>query len=310
MSKVKLFTHISDPDGAFPVVLSKLVFSELEYDLLEIAEVDGKVREILPIIESYDQIFIVDLNISRELAEEIEKNPIYQKKFHIIDHHIGKIDMNDFSFINVVDQDEHGIKQCGTSLYHQYLMKHYDLPILHTSCVETLVEYVRRLDTWTWQDLPESKGIGSLFGIFGIEYFIDYFYKYVKEHDTFTYDPKDLYLLEVEQIRIKNYIEKVKEDVIPVKVGEYHVGVLFSDRYVSDVGNDLAETYRDTYDFIAMIKLRTGKISYRAVKDDIDLTIFAQQYGGNGHQHAAGSPISETVKNDIIRAIYPGSEVL
>ena len=310
MPKVRLLTHISDPDGAFPVILSKLVFSELEYDLLEIAEVDDKVREILPMVEAYDQIFIVDLNISRELAYEIEGNPSYREKIYVIDHHIGKIDMNDFSFITVVDEDENGIKQCGTSLYHQYLMKHYDLQVLHKPCIETLVDYVRRLDTWTWQEIPESRGVGDLFDIFGIEYFINHYYQYVQEHDTFAYDSKDLYLLEVEQIRIQNHIEKVKEDVIPVKIGEYHIGVLFSDRYVSDVGNALAEMYQDTYDFIAMIKLRTGKVSYRAVKEDIDVTIFAREYGGNGHKHAAGSPIPETVRNDIIRAIYPESEIL
>ncbi len=310
MSKIRLLTHIADPDGAFPVILSKLVFEDLEYDLLEVNEVDDKVKELLPIIEQYDQVFIVDLNISRYLAEEIEQNAGYKNKIHVIDHHIGKMDMNDYSFIQVVDEDESGIKQSGTSLYYQYLLKNYDKLILHKPCIQTLVEYIRRVDTWTWQELPEAKGISGLFGIFGIDYFIEHYYEYVKDHDTFSYDDKDLYLLEVENLQIQNYINKVKDDIIPVKVDHYCIGVLFSDRYTSDVGNALAEMYQDTYDFIAMIKLRTKNISYRAIKDNVDLTVFAQKYGGNGHKHAAGSPIPDTVQTNIIHEIFIGSEVL
>lgn len=310
MYKIRLLTHIADPDGAFPVILSKLVFQNLEYDLLQVDEVDDKVKEILPIIEQYDYVYIVDLNISKELAQTIEQNEIYKQKIRVIDHHFGKMDMNQFSFIEVVDIDEIGIKQSGTSLYLKNLTQNFDTPILHKPCIQTLVDYIRRIDTWTWQELPEAKGISSLFNIFGVDYFIEHYYTYVKEHDTFSYDDKDLYLLEVENIQIQNYINKVKDDIIPVKVDGYYVGVLFSDRYTSDVGNALAEMYKDTYDFIAMIKLRTKNISYRAVKDNIDLTVFTQKYGGNGHKHAAGSPIPDMVPTNIIHEIFPGSEVL
>lgn len=310
MSKIRLLTHIADTDGLFPVILAQLVFGEIDYDLLQIEEVDDKVNEILPIIEQYNQVYITDLNISKELAQVIEENPIYRKRITIIDHHIGKIDMNDFSFITVIDQDEQGIKQSATSLFYQYLIEHYDIPILHKPCILTLVEYIRKVDTWTWQDVPESMWIARLLDIFGAHYFLEHYLEYVKTHDTFEYEQKDLYLLEVEDIRIHNYIEMVKEEIIPVKIDGYHVGVLFSDRYTSDVGNALATMYQDTYDLIAMIKMRTGRISYRAVKSEVDLTVFAKKYGGNGHKHAAGSAVPESLKQEIIATIYPGSEVL
>lgn len=310
MSKIRLLTHIADVDGLFPVILSKLVFDEMEYDLLQVDEVDDKVKEILPNIEQYDQVYITDLNISRNLAEVIEQNSIYQKKIVIIDHHIGKIDMNEFSFITVIDQDKSGNKQSATSLFYQYLITNYDISILHKPCIKTLVDYIRKVDTWTWQDTPKSMWISRLLDIFGPDYFLEHYLEYVKTHDVFEYERKDVYLLEVEDIRIRNYIEKVKNEIILVTIDGYQVGVLFSELYASDVGNALSTMYRDTYDFIAMIKMRTGKVSYRAVKDNVDLTLFAQKYGGNGHKHAAGSKIPESIKEKIIQMIYPESEIL
>lgn len=308
MSKIRLLTHIADSDGLFPVILARLVFGEIEYDLLQVDEVDDKLKEILPIIESYDHIYITDLNISRELAEYIEQDEKYKNKITILDHHIGKIDMNDFSFITVEDTNSNGVKQCGTSLFHQYLVKYYDQPILHTPCILTLVDYIRKLDTWTWQDEPKAQWIGRLVDIFGGDYFIEHYLEYVRTHETFSYEEKDIYLLEVEDKRIQNYIEKVKDDIISVQISDYQVGVLFIEQYASEVGNALAEMFRDRFDVIAMIKMRTGRISYRAVKEEIDLIIFSKKFGGNGHKHAAGSPIPGLLKEQMIQSIF-GSEM-
>ncbi len=307
MSKIKLLTH-TDLDGIFPVILGKLVFKEIEYDLLQVDEVDDKVKEILPIIDTYEHIYITDLNISKSLAEIIEQNVNYKNKITILDHHIGKIEMNQFSFITVIDTDETGTKQSGTSLFHQYLIKHYDTPILHTPCILTMVDYIRKVDTWTWQDNKQSIWISRLLGIFGEDYFINHFYEYAKTHETFEYEQKDIYLLEVEEIRIQNYIEKVKKDIIPVSIAGYQVGVLFIEQYTSEVGNALATMYQDTYDIIAMVKMRIGRIGYRAIKENVDLTIFSQKFGGNGHKHAAGSSVPSLLKQEIIEKIY-GSEM-
>lgn len=309
MSKIKLITHISDEDGLFPVILSRLVFEEVEYDLAKVDEADEKLKQTLSHLNDYDHVYVTDLNISRELAFEIENNVDYKNHITIIDHHIGKIDMNDFSFIHVVDTDSKGIKQSGTSLYYQYLLKNFEEPKLRKPCIVTLVNYIRKLDTWTWQDEPESKWIGNLLDIFGKDYFIEHFYQYVLEHDTFTYEEKDLYLLEVEEIRIQNYIEKKKEEIFPITIANYHIGVVFTERYTSEVGHALAEMYRDTYDFIALIKIATNHVSYRAVKDDVDLTVFSKKYGGNGHKHAAGNPVPEQLRFKIIKEIFPESEL-
>lgn len=308
MSKIKLITH-TDEDGLFPVILSKLVFPDLEYVLANVDEVEEKVKETLEHIEDYEHVYVTDLNITRELAQKIEDNPTYKDHITIIDHHLGKMDMNDFSFITVIDTDLNGVKQSATSLFYAYLLQNFEQPKLHTSCVKKLVEYVRKLDTWTWQDEPKSKWIGNLLDIFGRDYFISHFYQYILEHDTFEFEEKDIYLIEVEQLRIQNYIEKKKEEIFPIDTMGYHIGVIFSDRYTSEVGNALSEMYRDTYDLIAMIKMSKGHVSYRAVKDEVDLTVFSKKLGGNGHKHAAGSPVAEQLIKELVQKIFAESEI-
>ena len=77
-----IISHIADPDGVTPIILSKLVFEEFDYILSENKDVNDNVKNNL---DKYDFIYVVDLNISEELADFIEEN--YKEKIMIIDHH-------------------------------------------------------------------------------------------------------------------------------------------------------------------------------------------------------------------------------
>jgi nanoRNase/pAp phosphatase (c-di-AMP/oligoRNAs hydrolase) len=58
-------------------------------------------------------------------------------------------------------------------------------------------------------------------------------------------------------------------------------------------------------DFIAMIDMGTKTVSYRAVKEDIDLgNDIAKLYGGGGHPKAAGSEFSSNVQFKTIEKIF------
>ena len=57
-------------------------------------------------------------------------------------------------------------------------------------------------------------------------------------------------------------------------------------------------------DFIAMVDMK-GSVSYRTIKDDINLgKDVAQVFGGGGHQKAAGSRFSKEVQMKIIKEIF------
>ena len=70
--------------------------------------------------------------------------------------------------------------------------------------------------------------------------------------------------------------------------------------------NDLAEYFNQNHfdmDFAMLIALDYGTISYRAIKNHINVRLIAETMGGKGHDKAASSPISKTQKNELIEIL-------
>src|SRR5574344_2917825 len=120
MNKILLITHKADLDGAMPIILAKLVFDNVEDISVELNEVDETLKNKLNNINDYDKIYITDLNVSKEMAEMIDHNELYKNKIEIYDHHISAIELNKYSFDNLVVEKDNK-KECGTSLFHKHL---------------------------------------------------------------------------------------------------------------------------------------------------------------------------------------------
>ena len=72
----------------------------------------------------------------------------------------------------------------------------------------------------------------------------------------------------------------------------YTCGVVFADKHFSELGNKICQRHPEI-DFCAMIDM-DGTISYRTVRDDINLGAdIAKMFGGGGHAKAAGSRFSD-----------------
>lgn len=52
-----------------------------------------------------------------------------------------------------------------------------------------------------------------------------------------------------------------------------------------------------------LIALDYGTISYRNIKDNINVRLIAEAIGGKGHDKAAGSHISEEQKRELIKVL-------
>lgn len=114
-------------------------------------------------------------------------------------------------------------------------------------------------------------------------------------------------LLELEQNKINQYINKqdktLTEEVLTINDKIYSVGIVFAEQYISELGNELAKMHTNL-DFIILINLSNNAISYRSIKENINLgEDIAKYYGGGGHAQAAGSQISENIKDIIIDMI-------
>ena len=113
---------------------------------------------------------------------------------------------------------------------------------------------------------------------------------------------KEKYILEIEEDRIKRYIENHTKDIWIATIENQKIGFVFGGQYKSEVANHVAITYQQQIDASAMINL-AGGISYRTIKQN-DVNHIAHLFGGGGHKKAAGSPIPNEIKKQILQSIY------
>ena len=287
-----IISHIADPDGVTPIILSKLVFEEFDYILSENKDVNDNVKNNL---DKYDFIYVVDLNISEELADFIEEN--YKEKIMIIDHHLSCNNMNKYSFIEVNAEG----KESGTSLYYKYLLNNYNNNLLNRESTKMLVEHVRTMDIYDFSKTSkeEAEKLEMIFKIYGKDRFIDKFYNVII-NDLELYSKEDLNLVELEKERIKRYIEE--KEFMEISLDNKRVGVVFAERYISELGNYLINKY-DYLDYIVLINM-DKKISYRG-NGKVDLSVIAKKFGGGGHVNAAGNCLPSDLKEKVIKEIFP-----
>jgi len=298
---VFIFSHVADCDGITPIILSKLAFTNVDYKLLD-NPIDDEFLDYVNNndFSKYDYIFMTDLCINEDTIKKLDSSFI--NKFKIFDHHISNIHMNKYDFIEVVDKDI--IKQSATSLYFNYLCKEFGNKTLSKNSTKTIVDIVRLADTWAF--IEENKepnfNLVDFLSILGINDYIEYFYNFILNNDEFYLEEKYKFLFEIENKRKLNYIDLKEKQMIKAYIKPYNVGIVFAENYRSLLGNELSKRHNEL-DFIIIINL-SRSISYRTVKDNINLSKFASIYGGKGHVKASGSPLPNYLKELIIKTIY------
>lgn len=294
-----LISHVADPDGITPIILAKFAFKEFDTLLLNPNEVDEKLKEN---IDKFKEIHIVDLPVSEDMAKEIENNETWRKKVKLFDHHYGNLYLNNYSFANVIDEKD-GQKESGTSVYYNYLKTISNNTLLHKKATQGLVNQVRIIDTYDFktEEDKEAHNIDALFTILGRGNYIDYFIKYIENHDNFEYTDTEKFLIKLEKDKMNNYIEKREKEMLIAELDTYKVGIVYAERYRSDLGNYLA-TKHEELDFIIIINIAKS-ISFRG-KGKVDLSVFAKQFGGGGHKNASGCSLPPNVLKDITKLIF------
>ena len=173
-NKLLIISHIGDNDGVTSIILANLTFKNFDKKLIEVKEVDETVKENL---DKYDKIYILDLNVSDEMAEIINQNETFKNKIIILDHHASTLHLNKYDFITVISESKDR-KESATSLFYDYLIENYPNDLLKKESTRTLVEYVRLIDTYDFkseEDRKNAENIRTLFELFGVENYIEYF---------------------------------------------------------------------------------------------------------------------------------------
>lgn len=307
--KVKLFTH-TDLDGVGCAIIGKLAFPGIDVEYCDYENVNEKIKQYIETegYKNYNSTFITDISVNKDVAELIDKAFTLENEFVLLDHHKTALWLNDYQWTDVRETYE-DFKTSGTWMFYQNILLFY-VPEHHTRYhllenADNFVELVRQYDTWEWKTkyndiLP--KQINDLMYIVGRDEFIDNVLTQFIMMREFKLKEEDYTLLRKNQEKIDSYIDSKNESIIVKEINGYQAGVIFAERYSSELGNKLSELHPEL-DFIAIIN-PSHSVSYRTVKNNIDLGVIAGIYGGGGHPKASGSPIDDNMRNKIIDLVF------
>ena len=324
MSKIKLFTH-TDLDGIGCAILAYLAFGKENVDVeyCDYNNVNKKVEEFVEqenFFKSYTQVFITDISISEDVANMIDILDVHPKRVRLFDHHATALELNKYGWCEVLATDPlTEFKVSGTGLFFQYLcncMRYIKTPPVVVQNILMFVDFVNNYDTWRWKALGEKgiicKQLNDLFFIHGRESFIHWALEHIQHDFCFPeFTPVDIAILKQKQKDIDRYIEKKDTQLIFLKDAfGYAYGVVFAEQYFSELGNRLCELHPEL-DYVAMIDISSGKVSYRTVREDLDVGgTIAHSFGGGGHKKAAGSTFDrESVRCAVLHLLFDIPEI-
>lgn len=290
-------------------VLAKLAFEEVEYVLCETFNLQNEITKYYnnEKIYDYDKIFVTDLWLEEPTLSKVANDKRLKDKFFVFDHHKSALegDFNKYSFTTIRISDEKGMCS-GTSLFYEYLTKNKFID-KRIEGIKEFSELTRKYDTWEWktkynEEIPHE--LTLLFDTVGCDNYIKLMFEKLRNNkNNFTFKKIEKMLIDNKrkqaQEKLVNYAKKVYyTEVLGLKAG-----IVFIDY---EYRNDLAEYFRTNnfaMDFAMLIALDYGTISYRSIRENINVRIIAETFGGKGHDKTASSPISEEQKKALIEIL-------
>ena len=340
--KIKCFVH-TDLDGVGCAILAYLAFGRENVDVeyCDYGDIDETVRAFCEtgLYRIYDHVYITDISISEDTADYIQSECskyMRELNWHLFDHHTTALGLNKYDWceVKVNAPVDSYFKTCGTELFAIYLHEggafdHHGSYVINN--IDRFVGIVRDYDTWRWKDRGKEgvicKQVNDLFYIYGRDKFIRWasnqIYTY-REPRTVDFDGESLVVLESEgysfpwfsemdrtlleqkQKDIDIYVEE-KNKQLAQKIDEFGnmYGVVFAERYFSELGNRLCEMNPEIA-YVAIIDICDGKIHYRTVREDIDVGgEIARSRGGGGHKKAARSEFDgERFRDGLVGLVF------
>lgn len=185
--------------------------------------------------------------------------------------------------------------------------------------LDKLVFYISVYDTWDWITIfngdKQFKDLNNLFHIYGYELFekdmIEYLYTVNR---LYMFDFRDCFLLQQEEIRRDNYVNKAMESITEVTmdlknlaneegIWVYNMAVVYANDYINDIFEAMMNRY-DNKNIDIFVIISGNKAHLRTTRDNINVGAMAQVYGGGGHPKAAGFSIPEDAMKYNIETIF------
>lgn len=304
---IKLFTH-TDLDGVGCAILAKLAFGkEVDISYCNYDDINESVLDYLNNSDdSLSYIYITDIRVNEDIAKLLDE----RGNVCLLDHHPTALELNKYTWCKVMVEDLNGVKTSGTKMFYHWLgMNGYLSDELENNkALGKFAELVRDYDTWRWSELGEDgiicKQVNDLMYLYGRDRFITWCISEIHDEVFPRLYAADELLLNTKQKEIDEYVEEKNEQLFTSPMCGRVCGFVFAEKYVSELGNRLCKMHPEI-DYVAMIDMGNKTVSYRTVKDDIDLgKDVAQLFGGGGHPKAAGSEFSVDVQFKTIEKIF------
>lgn len=299
----KLLSH-NDLDGVGCGILAKLAFNDkvkIRYN--SITALDREIEFFLENDQQKTFLFITDLSPNEKNEKRIHDYYQATGNVQLLDHHKTALHLNQYEWGKVLIEDEQGLTS-ATSLFFQYLVTHGLLE--KTEAISEFVELVRQYDTWEWEKNGnfQAQRLNALFFLVSIEEFEEKMLDRLKTNDHFDFDEFEKKILSMEEGKIERYIRRKKRELVQTNFGEFYAGIVYAESYHSELGNELGKE-NVHLDYIAMMNMGSKKISFRTIHDHIDVSSIAAQFGGGGHQKAAGCSLTvEAYKQFVLETFH------
>ena len=306
--KILLFTHKNDIDGMGNAVLAKLAFENVDYNLCGTFDLVKTVEEYYETkkLYDYDKILITDLCLDEVMIKKISNDEKLKNKFNILDHHktYDNERYTKYPFIKVQIKNKKGLC-CGTSLFYEYLLNN-NLLDKDNKAIEEFVELTRLHDTWEWKNIynnEKARELALLFDSLGTTGYIDFMYQKLKVEKVFNFNELEITLINNKKTQIDIAINEYLDNIYYREINGLKAGILF---ITYEHRNEIAEYLRENkydIDFVMMVSIDKGVVSYRTIKDNVCVREVAELFGGKGHDKAATNPITNNHKEEIIKIL-------
>lgn len=291
---IKLITH-NDLDGVGCYIVAKIMLEEeVDVTYCNYGDVNEEVLKAIEDENVYSKIFITDISVTEDVANELDK--IWDKVV-LLDHHPTALFLNKYSWAKVEEYFDIEEKTCATRLLYDYFNADGNVYL------DTFVEKVRLFDTWLWKEKyndEDAKHLNDLRYILGKEDFANSLISKIKSKRP-LFNEFDLKLLAIKQREIDSYVEKKDKDLVVTEIRGYKAGVVIAESNQSELGNRLCEMHPEL-DLVAMVN--QNGISYRTVKDDVNVSELAKHFGGGGHPKASGSSVPKECLEGFIFNLF------
>ncbi|WNS43944.1 oligoribonuclease nrnB [Paenibacillus sp. MMS20-IR301] len=308
--------HVShnDLDGLSPIVLSRIAFAgkELLTKYCNYNRVDDIVLDLLE--EEMDHMsvmFITDINVSEDVAAEIDEYVDKGYRIYVLDHHDPKPAMPVESYrhwMYLQNTYPDGRGTAATSIFYEFLLGQ---GLLTSSLImDDYVELVRLYDTWEWPDGDKSnrraKRMNDYLFMSDPKDFCDQVILRLtsaQAQASFSFEPQAEHLIDQEQQRIEDYCMEKKQGMrcfqgqVDGTGRIYTYAVMIAELYQSELGDMVCSEGIGELDFVVMIDLPKNKLSLRSNKaTPVDVGAIARSLGGGGRAQTAGCPLNELTK--------------